>query len=452
MPGCHRTQHDQLTGHPDWLRRLHAWADRYRNQHWPSGTPEYLLRGYFRMSYDAQDISRVVSLATDQERHDRMLDTIGGDTAALTEITDAQDFLLTVGPLDMVAIIRLAVHRISIIERNADIPTRLPAIWSLIGNPARAEALARAITNPGRRTEALFRLIETAMNSSDAGRFRRLAAQAQESVRTILSPDQRETAFIRLAGLMAAAGHLADAEKVIRLVGNRVLRIEALARLAHETAADGNLVQAATLAQKAENMASRSRDPGVRAQALTSLAEMVIATGNFGQARRLARKARRAVRAVSKPIDQAQILMRLAKMAVVAGDLEQAVLVTEEITDRGTYEDALIRLATAFGHASEGGRAVSIASQITDRGKREDALISLVGALASAGDLEQAERLISTLRPRRRAEAQAAFATARMGADDFELAEMTAYSIPRQGLRGQVLAVLAGKAAYAGDL
>jgi hypothetical protein len=36
--------------------RLHAWAADYSRQGWPAGTPEYLLRGYFRMLQDAADI------------------------------------------------------------------------------------------------------------------------------------------------------------------------------------------------------------------------------------------------------------------------------------------------------------------------------------------------------------------------------------------------------------
>ena len=269
----------------EYRHRLHAWADGYRNQHWPSGTPEYLLRGYFRMSYEAQDISRVVGLATDQERHDRMLDVTGGDTVALTEIADTQDLLLRVGQPDMAAIIRLVVYRIRIIERNANIPTRLPVIWAQIGNSIRAEALARAITNAGRRTEALYRLVEANINIDDTSRFWSLVEQVQESARLIPSMDQRRAALIRLADLMAVAGHFAEAEKMIRLVGNRRLRIEALARLAHTAAADGNPVQAVALAQKAESAARRLRDLSERAETLTSLTEMAITAGNLDQAR-----------------------------------------------------------------------------------------------------------------------------------------------------------------------
>ena len=39
-----------------YRERLHAWAEDYRRRGWPAGTPEYLLRGYFRLLHDAADI------------------------------------------------------------------------------------------------------------------------------------------------------------------------------------------------------------------------------------------------------------------------------------------------------------------------------------------------------------------------------------------------------------
>ncbi|MGH3730933.1 MAG: hypothetical protein ACRDTU_19595, partial [Micromonosporaceae bacterium] len=46
-----RTAVQHLGGTPlDGLRqRLYSWADSYRERGWPAGTPEYLLRGYFRL-------------------------------------------------------------------------------------------------------------------------------------------------------------------------------------------------------------------------------------------------------------------------------------------------------------------------------------------------------------------------------------------------------------------
>jgi hypothetical protein len=135
----------------EYQQRLHYWAEDYRQRGWPTGTPEYLLRGYFRMLYANRDIPRLVACAADQARHDRMLDVTGGDAAALNEIADTQNILLGLADLDLLTMARLAVRRISIAERNASIPFFLPAAWARAGCPERAEALAHAITPLGAR-------------------------------------------------------------------------------------------------------------------------------------------------------------------------------------------------------------------------------------------------------------------------------------------------------------
>jgi len=75
-----------------YRERLHNWVDSYRQRGWPANTPEYLLCGYFRVLFGETDLPRLVACATDHQRHDRMLDITGGDTAALTEIATFRTF------------------------------------------------------------------------------------------------------------------------------------------------------------------------------------------------------------------------------------------------------------------------------------------------------------------------------------------------------------------------
>jgi hypothetical protein len=111
----------------DHLQRLNDWAEGYRERGWPVGTPEYLLRGYFRLLRDAGDTVRMIACATDRARHDRMLDISGGDTVALAEITGTQNLLLAGGKLDLLAMARLGLHRDTLTARNTHLPTNLPA-------------------------------------------------------------------------------------------------------------------------------------------------------------------------------------------------------------------------------------------------------------------------------------------------------------------------------------
>ncbi|WP_433180257.1 hypothetical protein [Actinoallomurus sp. CA-150999] len=69
-----------------YRQRLHTWADGYRDQGWPAETPEYFLRGYYRLLNSIGDVQRMADLAMDQSRHDRMLEVTGNDLAAMYEI------------------------------------------------------------------------------------------------------------------------------------------------------------------------------------------------------------------------------------------------------------------------------------------------------------------------------------------------------------------------------
>ncbi|SHN37970.1 P-loop domain-containing protein, partial [Actinacidiphila paucisporea] len=175
---------DRLARYRD---RLHTWADSYRTPNdglppWPAHTPEYLLTGYPRMLATTGDTDRLAALAIDPARHDRMLDLSGGDTAALTEIKTCQDLLLGCPQPDLYALARLSHHRGQLESRNSRIPTGLPAVWATLGQPNRAEALARALTDPDRRAQALSGVAGAVATAGDPER-------AEQIARTITSPD-----------------------------------------------------------------------------------------------------------------------------------------------------------------------------------------------------------------------------------------------------------------------
>ena len=178
---------------------LHTWAESYRARGWPAGTPEYLLRDYFRMLHATTDIPRLVACATDTARHDRMLDITGGDTAALNEITAALDLIAAQDDPDLTAALRLARHRDQLTDRNTHIPRGLPAVWATLGQPARAEALARSITDPYGQAEALAAV---AGALAGAGQYERAGAVA----RSITDPYRQAEALAAVTGALAGAG------------------------------------------------------------------------------------------------------------------------------------------------------------------------------------------------------------------------------------------------------
>ena len=94
---------------------------------WPVTTPAYVLTGYFSMLVATGDTDRLVDLAADEARHERMRVRTGGDSAASTETVTALRYLAGAGDIDLRVIARIARHRDRLHTENRSIPYDLPA-------------------------------------------------------------------------------------------------------------------------------------------------------------------------------------------------------------------------------------------------------------------------------------------------------------------------------------
>lgn len=230
---CHYLGEARLA---EYRQRLHAWAETYQTpgdgqEPWPANTPEYLLTGYPRMLAAAGDTGRLVALAIDAARHDRMLNLSGGDAAALAEIKLCQDLLLRGVEPDLYSLALLSHHRDQLESRNANIPTDLPAVWAILGQPHRAESLARSITSLDQRVEALA-AVARVMAAAELERARALATEAEQVARSISDPNGQVEALAEVAGAVAAAGEVEHAEQVARSITDPHQQAEALTELA----------------------------------------------------------------------------------------------------------------------------------------------------------------------------------------------------------------------------
>jgi hypothetical protein len=230
-----------------YRRRLHTWADGYRQRGWPAETPEYLLRGYHRLLRDTGEVARMVACSTDQARHDRMFTVSGGDAAALSEIAIAQDLVLAQPDLDLPAMARLAAHRERLTERAGSIRVNLPLVWALLGQPERAEALARSIPDPNRQAWAL------------AG----------------------------VARAIAACGDITAAEAIASAITEPRWQPYAWTGMARTLARTGDLRRARGLAERAEAAISPKMDLSDRAWTMAGVVEALAAVGESGRAARL---------------------------------------------------------------------------------------------------------------------------------------------------------------------
>ncbi|MFC8845794.1 hypothetical protein [Micromonospora sp. NPDC057141] len=492
-----------------FVQRLHTWADCYRRQRWPAGTPAYLLRGYQRMLEATDDLNRLIVLATDPARHDRMLDATGGDAASLAEIAAAQTLNCAQPRPDLAAALRLAWCRDHLAHRNARIPARLPTVWAALGHPIRAEALARSIPAPYRQAQALTGLVEaiaaggehewaqTVANDAErvarsiadphnqaelliglaqavatAGeheRARALATDAEHVILSTLQPYYIEDPMVGLALVAAAVGEYERAEQYVGYVTEPCQQAFALSGLARAAAAAGEYERALALATDAERVARSITDPYQQAQEMTGVVEAVAAAGEHERARALATDAEQAARSITEPEKQAYALTNLAQAVAAAGEHERArALATDaeraarSITRSDQEPYVLNRLAQALAAAGEHEHAEQIAQSLANPYQQAQAmadLVEAVEAVAAAGEYERARALAtdaeqiarSITNPDQQASALNGLPQAFAAAGEYKRAEKIARSLIGPFQQAYALTGLARAAAAAGE-
>ncbi|MGQ4361673.1 hypothetical protein [Streptomyces sp. SAS_272] len=351
-------------------RRLRAWADSYRGRGWPEETPEYLLTGYHDMlktavgrakgEARAEAVAEMLRCAADRGRHDRMLEVSGGDAAAFAEIETAQDFLLAQASPDLVHLLRLAVHRNELADRNRILPASLPAAWALLGEPRRAEAAARSSSDEFGPRAGLVPLVEGLAQAGDW-------LGAQETARSLPLPGDRVRAFAALAKGIALGGDLEQAEIVACGIAEPFFRGTALAEVARSAAVAGETARAARLAESVEESlhALKASDRYRRTFLWCELAEVRAASGDTAAAFECTAAAERTARSMDGEQLWHHAYARLVKSAAAVGDVSRA-----------------LRISASFEHWEY---------------RREDMLVGLAKGLATAGRFREAQMVVDAI-------------------------------------------------------
>jgi hypothetical protein len=363
-----------------YREQLHGWADGYRDRCWPPGTPEYLLRGYFQMLASQGDTERMIRFATDHLRHGRMLDASGGDAAALAEIASTQDAILAAADVDLKAMICLAMHRDYLTDRNVDIPVGLPAVWAILGQPSRAEALTKSISDPSLRCAAYFRVAHAMAEADNMAVVEDCVNQALAIIRTTAEDEQRGELTKSAVDTMVAIGKPDWAKHFVESLGE----LGAQAALEASLAAHGDTatlsvylesivpidVRATELSQMVGMVLGRAA-PGARAPSIppTIITEWITEARFPASAKiYLAVAAKRMIQD-RRPTD-----------ALVAADADEAVLA------------AVALAACTAGYIDAGALLVRV---IENPARRVDAVTALAAACVASGDLDGAESLLS---------------------------------------------------------
>ncbi|WP_344667569.1 alpha/beta fold hydrolase [Catenulispora yoronensis] len=460
--------HAAMTGYCDLI---HAWADGYREARvgtppWPEQTPDYLITGYPRMLAAIDDVERMTTLALDANRHDRMLDMLGGDAAAMAEIKACQDRLSKRQEPDLVALAHLAFHRDRLRQRNFGLPYELATVWALLGSYGRAEAHARTISHPNGQAHSLLRVAEVLAKHGHAEQVRRIAADAETIARTIVDPDHRAWVLLDVAEVLTSAGEdeqanrlAAEAEQSAYSIVNPGRNGETLAYFADVAACAGRY-------ERAERIARSITDPYDRAYALTSVAGVLATAGRPAHARRLAEDAEVVARTITEPGRQAWTLAKMGRTLATLADwqdeakrlLTDADLLAGATLDLNTRDWALSEVARAWAAMGEYGRVERIAGEIVGPFPRTTALLNLEGLLASTEQPERCreavaafEREVDTYTASDKAWALQRLADKLAETGQIELAEETAIHITDSRRQAMAFASIAHTLAKSGN-
>ncbi|BEL06110.1 hypothetical protein Q0Z83_043010 [Actinoplanes sichuanensis] len=432
----------------EYRAMLHRWADTYRDRGWPADTPEYLLRGYVRLLKDTADVRRLLALAGDGARHDRMLDMSGGDAAALAEIRTAFGMMLArpeVTEADLSELLRLRHHYSRIEMRNAYIPVVLPAVMAALGQPARAEALADGIAAPERRAKALTALVKPFAGTRRSARLTALAERAANAIpettsrrqalealavtlaetgaadealrvtRQLVDPAARAATLLNLAGLAREAGAseradalMDEAQRTIPAVEQSSPRVRLLTQMAEARAATGDRTTARALLDEAEHLATADGVDGFLRTSMIIDVCVAAATLDPARAPLLAERAEMLASALENPELRARALAALAVRCHRTGDADRARNLADAAeTAAGAVADALSRgsvLAVLVGELFAVGpsertkgltaAARRVAVDLADPMARDLVLNKLAQVLVEIGDLAQAGEIV----------------------------------------------------------
>ncbi|MEV8021747.1 hypothetical protein AB0O76_36545 [Streptomyces sp. NPDC086554] len=369
------------TGLKGYRERLHRWADEYRERGWPPEAPPYLLRGYFAMLREHGDVPRLVALATDPARHERLYADTGGDVATLAEIRAGEEAVVEGGGRPLGDMVRLALLRDMLMRRNRALPRELPEAWAALGHADRAEALARSIPSLGGQVYALIGVGNALRRRGDGERAVEVLRHAETAVLETDHQGREPWHFTPVVKAWLAWGELERAVALTGRIDSHAVLEKVIPLVTRSLAQQGRYACAAAFAETAERNY-------VRALGLLTAAVVASEGGADEQADQLFRR----------------------------GD--------EAATRGGAFRSTrlLRRIATAYAELGRYERGLAFADGLRDGGEAADQIVHAARAeialvLAGRVDIATAERVL-TLPTGRAEEETAHFTRPRSAADD----------------------------------
>ncbi|MFE6460821.1 hypothetical protein ACFVP0_25615 [Streptomyces cinereoruber] len=333
-----------------WRAALCDWAEEWRARGWPTGSPAYLLHGWFPMLRAVGDLERMLTCALDEGRHARLLEETGGIGEALGETRATGEAVLGRNgrPELVTTMLRLGFHREELTRRAGDIPAELAASWAAAGQAGRAAALVRSENRVG-TAYGLCAVARRLMEAGDRRTAEELVAEAEE--------------IFLAEGDLFAREMMAEGLLPALLVTGRLDRAEACVGVIEHTARKHRL--------------------------LVPLLDALCAAGEYERAAAL----------VGDPNDVVLVptVERVARALTAAGRAAEAEQLVRDLAGRHPAIGValLVGGARALGEAGHKARAEglrSAATKILDRNPHSLWLHETGRALAAAGEFESLDR------------------------------------------------------------
>jgi tetratricopeptide (TPR) repeat protein len=343
---------------------LFGWAQEHAQRAWPPDTPAYLLVDYPALLARLQDHGKLLFLALDQRRHDRLLIRTGTYRQAFDEIRIVQSLLSREEIQDLGTLGSLALRRDSLKNLAMNTPDALPALWARLGQPERARALTVGMSSAGNAERHLTALLAALLENQEFVVAHAVAADIEDA-------ERRATALAEVAEAAGRNGDPGFAEPILAEAEQAILAL-----------------------------------PGSRARALVALARGAAAIGDDPRARRLLEDAAAIVtepgssRGYYFGPDPATVATVVAGFIVV-GALRDAETLARHIPDRGSEKvkvPSLIDLARAWidqNAPDDGVRLAEQAERIVESTyygvDRAPALAHVAEIYAAAGQHDRAD-------------------------------------------------------------
>ncbi|MFE2142272.1 hypothetical protein ACFXA3_11085 [Streptomyces sp. NPDC059456] len=413
----------------DYRTRIHRWAAAHHAARWPAHTPDYLLRGYARQLGELRDTARLLDLACDTARHERLWQVAGTDYEALSEISAAFALLLEDdGDPDMSRALRLAWARDRLHDHTRGLPHKIIDLWARLGHTDRAVNLARSLRDGYDRIRALAsvarvlaatghpdraaELADVARTLDDGDLFLQSIAEglaeagdhsgAVRTARQLFGEPRKASTLVGIVESLAAAGAVADAvaaadaaAEALKAESNLTTRGEMFGALAAALSLCGDEEKAAELAERAVSLAAVGPVER-RAQCLAVAAHRMsraprLAEPSAGHAAHAATLAA----AFDDPEDVSWLLSGIGGALAATGQHDRAMTLIDRLgADPVLWEEAVCTCAVATAEAGDCETALRLAERIAGSIGKAQVLHAVAAALSNSGEQGRAEEQV----------------------------------------------------------